>query len=97
MSSKVTIPEKPPYSSIVVTYKKEVWVISGRGNDDGTKVWLYSPLERKWREGPSFPYPTMWANGIEVDGRLYIFGGATMSEIRNTYVYWDAIRVLNND
>jgi N-acetylneuraminic acid mutarotase len=87
---------KPPFSSIVVTFRKEIWVISGRGNDDGTKTWIYSPQEKKWRVGPPFPYPTMWANGIEVNGRLYIYGGATMSKIRNTYLYWDAIRVLNN-
>jgi hypothetical protein len=87
---------KPPFSSIVVKFNKDIWVISGRGNDDGTKAWIYSPVDKKWRSGPSFPYPTMWANGIEVNGRLYIFGGATMSKIRNTYLYWDAIRVLNN-
>jgi hypothetical protein len=88
---------KPPFSSIVVSYSKEIWVISGRGNDDGTKAWIYSPQEKIWRAGPSILYPTMWANAIEVNGRLYIFGGATMSKIRNTYVYWDAIRVLNNE
>lgn len=85
---------EPPLSSIVVTYNNEIWVISGRGNDDGTKVWIYSPQDKKWRAGPSFPYPTMWANGIEVNGSLYIYGGATQSKIRNSYVYWDAIRIL---
>ncbi len=85
---------KAPFSSIVVTYKKEIWVISGRGNDDGTKTWIYLPQGKQWREGPSIQYPTMWANGIEVNGDLYVFGGATTSKIRGKYVYWDAIRVL---
>jgi N-acetylneuraminic acid mutarotase len=85
---------KAPLSSALITHNGKIWVISGREIDDETKVFIFAPGEKQWSYGPSFPYPAKWANGIEVNGRLYAFGGATLSKYRNRYVYWDAIRVL---
>jgi len=78
----------------LATYKEKIWVISGRNVDDETRVNIYSPAEKTWCVGPAFPYSTLWADALEANGNLYVFGGATFSKRHNCFVYWDAIRVL---
>lgn len=87
---------KAPWSSALVTSDNKILVISGREIDDGTKVFVYSPAERSWSYGTPIPYPTLWAGAIDMKGCIYLFGGATLSNNRKDYVFWDLIRVLKN-
>jgi N-acetylneuraminic acid mutarotase len=87
---------KAPRAAAVVNYKNQVWVISGADVEDEKMVWYYSPRERGWTKGPSVPKSIRWADGIEVNGKLYIFGGATYSERHEIFVFWNTIYTLIN-
>ena len=85
---------KAPRSTIVGAYKGKVWIISGHSVDNVLQVYKYSPDERSWTFGPSFPYSASWSFAMEAEGKLYVPGGATNSRNRKGYVYWDLFRVL---
>jgi len=57
-------------------------------------VWRYSPAERKWTAGPNFPQSTLWADGLEVNGKLYVFGGAAYSKRHGIYVFRNKVYKL---
>jgi len=78
---------KSPRAAVVATYKKQIWIISGTDVPDDTLVWCYSPDERKWTAGPTFPQSTLWADGLDVNGKLYVFGGATYSKRHKIFVF----------
>jgi N-acetylneuraminic acid mutarotase len=86
---------KAPRAAAVANYKKQIWVISGTDVDDEKLVWLYSPDERKWTAGPKFPQSTLWADGLEVNGRLYVFGGAAYSQRHGIFVFRNNVYKLN--
>jgi len=87
---------KAPRAAAVVNYMDDVWVISGADVEDEKMVWIYSPEERKWTRGPSVPKSIRWADGIEVYGKLYIFGGAGYSERHELFMFWNTIYTLIN-
>jgi N-acetylneuraminic acid mutarotase len=84
-----------PRAAAVVNNKNQVWVISGTDVEDEKMVWCFSPKEREWIQGPSVPKSIRWADGIEVNGKLYVFGGATYSERHEIFVFWNTIYMLN--
>ena len=86
---------KAPRAAAVVNYKSQVWVISGADVEDEKMVWYFSPKEREWTQGPSVPKSIRWADGIEVNGKLYVFGGAAYSERHEIFVFWNTIYSLN--
>ena len=86
---------KAPRAAAVVNYKNQVWVISGADVEDEKMVWCFSPKEREWIQGPSVPKSIRWADGIEVNGNLYVFGGAAYSERHEIFVFWNTIYSLN--
>ena len=88
---------KSPRAAAVAQYKDEIWVISGTDVVNDKMVWSYSPKNRTWTEGPSFPQPTFWADGLEVNGKLYVFGGATRSERHGIFVFWNTIYLHDED
>ncbi len=91
------IPEtKAPRAAAVVNYKNQVWVISGADVEDEKMVWYFSPAEMKWKKGPSVPQSIRWADGIEVNGKLYVFGGATYSARHEIFVFWNTLYTLIN-
>lgn len=85
---------KPTRSAALAAYKGKIWVISGRGVGDGTQVIIYSPADKSWTFGPSYPVAAFWTFGIEANGNLYVPGGSISSENRGVFVYWDLFRVL---
>ena len=85
---------KAPRASAVVKYKDQIWVISGTDVEDERRVCFYSPKKRKWSEGPKFPEHAFWANGLEVKGKLYVFGGASYSKRHGIYVFRNALYSL---
>ena len=87
---------KAPRSPVVVSYKDKIWVISGADIDDEKKVWCFSPREREWAQGPSFPQSIRWADGIEINGKLYVFGGATYSARHEIFVFWNSLFTLKD-
>jgi hypothetical protein len=87
---------KAPRAAAVVKYKNQVWVISGADVEDEKMVWFYSPKEKEWTQGPSVPKSIRWADGIEVNGNLYVFGGATYSARHEIFVFWNTIYTLLN-
>ena len=86
---------KTPRAAAVVNYKSQVWVISGADVEDEKMVWCFSPQEKTWIQGPSVPKSIRWADGIEVNGKLYVFGGAAYSERHEIFVFWNTIYSLN--
>jgi hypothetical protein len=87
---------KAPRAAAVVNYKNQVWVISGTDVEDEKMVWCFSTREREWTQGPSVPQSIRWADGIEVNSKLYVFGGATYSERHEIFVFWNTIYSLND-
>ncbi len=85
---------KAPRAAAVVNYKKQIWVISGTDVEDETLVWRYTPDERKWTAGPNFPQSTLWADGLEVNGKLYVFGGAAYSKRHGIFVFRNRVYEL---
>lgn len=83
-----------PRAAAVVTYKDKIWVISGADVEDKTAVRIYSPEKDEWTEGPAFSKPAFWADGCEVNGRLYVFGGATLDKVHDRFVFWNTIYKL---
>ncbi len=86
---------KAPRAAAVANHDDQVWVISGTDVADEKMVWCFSTREREWTRGPSVPRSIRWADGLEVNGRLYLFGGATYSERHEIFVFWNTIYFLN--
>ncbi|WP_372932078.1 Kelch repeat-containing protein [Mariniphaga sediminis] len=83
-----------PRAASVATYKQKVWVISGTDIDDTKAGWSYSPADKVWKKETSFPKTVLWADGCEVNGKLYVFGGAAFSNKQERYVFWNTIYVF---
>lgn len=100
MSWHTDLPEIPgsraPRSTNAGAYKGKVWVISGHSTSNEKEVLIYSPEDKTWSEGPSYPFQSSWTFGIEADGKLFIPGGAAMVRNRENYLYWDQFKVLKN-
>ena len=84
-----------PRAATIVAHKGQIWVISGTDVADGNRVLSYHPAERKWEEKQPFPQTTLWASGLDVNGKLDVFGGATFSNRHQIFTFWNTIRQLS--
>ncbi len=82
---------KAPRAAAVASHRNEIWVISGADVETEKLVWRYSPKNRKWMAGPSFPQATLWADAIDVNNKLYVFGGAALSQRHGIFVFRNAL------
>lgn len=82
-----------PRAAALTTFKNEIWVISGTDIENEQNVRTYNPKEKQWKEKEPLPHPTLWADALEADGKLYLLGGASFSQKHNIFVFWNTIRV----
>ena len=65
-----------PRSPAISHFKGEVWVMGGRTKEGGCVSYIYSPRSKKWRKGPQLPRELVWGAAFNIDGALYLTGGA---------------------
>jgi N-acetylneuraminic acid mutarotase len=86
---------KAPRAPAVVSYKNEVWVISGIDVENDRQVRIYNPQKNTWRVVSDFPQAFSWGDGVVVDKKMYVFGGAALSTIDKKYIFSDKIWKLS--
>jgi hypothetical protein len=65
-----------PRSPAVSHCRSEIWVMGGRTNEGGQVTYIYTPASRQWRKGPPLPREIVWGAAFNIDGDLYVTGGA---------------------
>ncbi|MHC4253582.1 MAG: Kelch repeat-containing protein, partial [Planctomycetota bacterium] len=65
-----------PRSPAVGHHRGEIWVMGGRTDEGGQVAYIYSPTSRQWRKGPPLPREIVWGAAFNIDGSLFITGGA---------------------
>ncbi len=81
-----------PRSCQMTAYRGEIWMMGGRDTAGEDQTLIYSPLTKKWRQGPLLPRPLSWGAAEVVNGKLIITGGA--ASYGKDYLYNDLTFVL---
>ena len=50
--------------------------MGGRTNEGGQVSYIYTPASGEWRKGPPLPREIVWCAAFNIDGELYVTGGA---------------------
>ncbi len=87
------LPEgKPLQAAEVAAYHGEVWVLGGISGDTySTAVWRYNPERHSWQAGPPLPTGRCWGGAAEINGALYLFGGAYYAKAHEDYFFKNSI------
>jgi hypothetical protein len=65
-----------PRSPAISHYRGEVWVMGGRTREGGEVSYIYNPDKNQWRKGPELPRELIWGCAFNIEGALYLSGGA---------------------
>lgn len=66
-------------SPAVGHFKGEIWVMGGRNSLSEAATHIYNPKTTQWRRGPDLPLEMSWGCAFNIDGKMYITGGASYS------------------
>ena len=68
-----------PRSPAISQYRGAIWVMGGRTKEGGKVSYIYNPITKQWRKGPGLPCELVWGCAFNIDGELYLSGGASTS------------------
>ena len=68
-----------PRSPAIGHYNGEIWIMGGRGKEGGKVTYIYNPKDESWRQGPDLPRHLIWGCAFNINGDLYVAGGAATS------------------
>jgi N-acetylneuraminic acid mutarotase len=81
------LPESPKAAQ-VAAFAGKVWVMGGSRRRD---THIYDPVEDTWSTGPDLPTDNSWGAALELQGQLFIAGGAHWSERHQRYFFDDRV------
>ena len=68
-----------PRSPAISHYRGEIWIMGGRTKEGGEVTYIYNPETKQWRKGTGLPCELVWGCAFNIDGELYLTGGASTS------------------
>jgi hypothetical protein len=80
---ETTVAPHSPRSPALSHYKGEVWVMGGRTKEGGSVSYIYNPKSKEWRKGIDLPREIVWGCAFNIDGVLYLTGGAGVGGYNN--------------
>jgi hypothetical protein len=68
-----------PRSPAVSHHDGKVWLMGGRGKASGKISYMFCPETNSWEKGPDLPRELIWGCAFNIQGELYLTGGASTS------------------
>jgi hypothetical protein len=73
------VPPHNPRSPAVGHHDGKIWLMGGRGKEGGKVSYTFNPMDASWNKGPDLPRELSWACAFNIEGELYLTGGASSS------------------
>ncbi|WP_158499701.1 Kelch repeat-containing protein [Zobellia galactanivorans] len=67
----------------VASINDEIWVMGGRDTNNQAGVQIYNLKNKQWKMGPDLPRELAWGVGFNLNGQLYVTGGAAGKSYNN--------------